>query len=598
MMVAERVLLAASSEATLGGSALASWRPVVILLTIVGTIMVALWARGPAGDHDNAVARFLLRGPNALARVTGLPSWAAVSTVGVFGGLLVAGYGFYTDVSAHVAYGRDETLFTAPHTAIFVGLCLIAAAGVAGIATAHLTRAPVGVRLNGVQVPWSLLPLVILGAGAVLGFPIDELWHGQYGVDVTMWSPPHMLMIMGAALSGLAVWLVLAEAGVGAHDSRRALTMHAITAALAVQGLAAPLGEFSFGVPQFQQLFHPVITMIGGGALVAARLVLGRGWTLGILAISFSLSHIDRLLLVEGSASGPVETIDPAIWVGSALVIELVALALGTRQVLRFALVSGLGVGTVGLATEWWWNSAQAWQPWTTALLPDAILVGLPVAVATAVVAAGFGGALTWRRDLVPAPMLAGAIGVMILGLVIPLPRTVSEVSAELTVEPAGEGMVDVEARLDPPDAAVGARWFTASAWQGGGNVVSDMRPVGDGHYVAEEPVPVDGGWKTLLRLHRGSDMMAAPIRMPADPEFDLEAIPAESRTMAFEAETIYLLRETNDGPGGLAIAVRILYALLAAAWISAMVTASRRVARLHEPVDEPPLLTGSRSQG
>ena len=585
--MSELVLLAESGAGVMGGSAEADWGPVVVLLAIVALVLVVLWTRGAAGDHPNAAARVLLRGPNALARLTGLPAWAAVSVVGVHGGLLVAGYGFYTDVAYHVAYGRDEILFTAPHTAIFVGLCMIAAAAVVGIATAHLSGARVGTRLSGIRVPWSLLPLLILGTAAVLGFPIDELWHAQYGVDVTMWSPPHMMMIMGAALSGTAVWLVLAEVGAAPRARKRYLALHALTATLAVQGLVAPLGEFSFGVPQFQQLYHPVIAMMAGGGLVAARLVLGRGWTLGILLISFGLSSLDTMLLGATEGSSPVQTVEPMLWLGSALVIEVVALVLGTERVLRFALVAGVGVGTIGFATEWWWNSTYAWQPWTTALLPDALLVGLPAAVATAVVAAAFGGALSWRHDLIPAPAVGAGLAIMLLALAIPLPRTVSDVHADVTVEPAGDGLVHVEAQLDPPDAAEGARWFIAAAWQGGGNVSADMRPVGDGRFVAEEPLPIDGGWKSMLRLHRGSDMMALPIRMPADPEFGLEAIAAEDRSMAFGSETEYLLRETTDGPPGLGIAVRLLYALLAIAWFTAMIIASRRVARLHEQVGE-----------
>ena len=587
MRVSELALVAQTADGVMGGSALASWRPVVILFSVVGAIMVALWARGAPGDHPWLLARFLMRGPNALGRITALPAWAAVSIVGTFGGLLIAGYGFYTDVAYHVAYGRDETLFTAPHAAIFVGLCLIATSAVLGIATAHWSGSEAGVRLSGLQVPWSLLPLLVLGTTAVLGFPIDELWHAQYGVDVTMWSPPHMMMIMGAALSGTAVWLVLAEAGAAPRAKKRYLALHALTATLAVQGLAAPLGEFSFGVPQFQQLYHPVIVMMAGGGLVAARLVLGRGWTLGIVLISVGLSSLDTVLLGASEGSSPVQTVEPMLWLGSALVIEVVALVLGTRRVLRFAVVAGLGVGTIGFATEWWWNSTYAWQPWTTALLPDALLVGLPAAVATAVVAAGFGGALAWRHDLIPAPAIGAGLAVMLLALAIPLPRTVSDVHADVTVEPAGEGLVHVEAQLDPPDAAEGARWFIAAAWQGGGNVSADMRPVGDGRFVAEEPLPIDGGWKSMLRLHRGSDMMALPIRMPADPEFGLEAIAAEDRSMAFGSETEYLLRETTDGPPGLGIAVRLLYAVLAIAWFTAMIIASRRIARLYEPVGQ-----------
>lgn len=393
-----------------------------------------------------------------------------------------------------------------------------------------------------------------------------------------------MLMIMGAAMSGTAVWLVLGEAGAAAHASKRNLALHAITATLAVQGLAAPLGEFSFGVPQYQQLYHPVIVMIGGGALVAVRLVLGRGWTLGVVGLSFLLSQIDTLLLTDSS---PVTTVEPMLWLGSALAIEVVGLVLGTGRVLRFAVVSGLGVATIGLATEWWWNSTYAWQPWTTALLPDVLLVAAPAAVAMAVVAAGFGGALTWRRGLIPAPAIVGGLLVVVIALAIPLPRTVSEVTAAVTVEEQGEGLATIEAQLDPPDAAEDARWFMASSWQGGGNTVAHMRPLGEGHYVSEEPIEVDGGWKSLLRLHVGSDMMAVPLRLPADPEFDLEAIPLQDRTQAFESERQYLLREATEGPQALAIAVRLLYAALTVAFLAAMIVSSRRVAGMYEPVLE-----------
>ena len=39
-----------------------------------------------------------------------------------------------------------------------------------------------------------------LGFTALGGFPLDDLWHAHYGVDVTMWSPTHLLMILGALL--------------------------------------------------------------------------------------------------------------------------------------------------------------------------------------------------------------------------------------------------------------------------------------------------------------------------------------------------------------------------------------------------------------
>src|SRR3989442_3956861 len=34
----------------------------------------------------------------------------------------------------------------------------------------------------------------------VLAAPIDDLWHRLFGLDVTLWSPPHLLGLFGVAL--------------------------------------------------------------------------------------------------------------------------------------------------------------------------------------------------------------------------------------------------------------------------------------------------------------------------------------------------------------------------------------------------------------
>lgn len=114
-------------------------------------------------------------------------------------------------------------------------------------------------------VPASLLPLWALGLGAVSGFPIDDVWHREYGVDVTMWSPPHMLMILGATFTGMAAWLILAESGVRPTDGRWARGIHVVCGWLTLQGLVAPQGEFAFGVPQFNALFSPILICVAAG---------------------------------------------------------------------------------------------------------------------------------------------------------------------------------------------------------------------------------------------------------------------------------------------------------------------------------------------
>jgi hypothetical protein len=114
------------------------------------------------------------------------------------------------------------------------------------------------------------------------------------------------------------------------------------------------------------------------------------------------------------------------------------------------------------------------------------------------------------------------------------------------------------------------------------------------GTWRSDEPLPVDGHWKTLLRLHRGSEMMAVPVWFPADPTIGEEAIRAEDRTADFSSERRYLLREAADETGGLLSPV-IHGLLLAAAtlWVAAFAAAVRALqgpdaGRHRRPVPSP----------
>ena len=46
----------------------------------------------------------------------------------------------------------------------------------------------------------------------VLAAPIDDLWHRLFGIDVTLWSPPHMLGLLGVTINTLGCALIAREA--------------------------------------------------------------------------------------------------------------------------------------------------------------------------------------------------------------------------------------------------------------------------------------------------------------------------------------------------------------------------------------------------
>jgi hypothetical protein len=572
MKVIAAVSLGSTQADLARGSSLAEWDPLFAFVIVLGVLLAVLFIAGRRSEPS-----LLLRIPAALERTTRVPDWAASSLLFSVYGLVVAGYGFYTDVAWHVALGRDDELFTAPHTAILIGLGLIAFSPLVGVAVATRRRLPTALQPAGLRVPWSMIPLGVLGAAALCGFPIDELWHRQYGVDVTMWSPPHLIMILAASFSGLASWLVLADAGVRPSDGVWARSLHVVAAALTLQGLSSVQGEFSFGVPQWQHLYHPVLVCLAAGvALVLIRLVHGAGWTLGI-AVGIFLFQLGNVL----GGTDPVDTRAGAVYIGSAAAVEAVGWMAGTERRLRFAVMSGIGIGTFGLAAEWAWNQG-AHQPWTAELLPEALIVGMLGAVSGAVLAASIAGPFAQRHGgkSVPRALVALALVGVLAALAIPGPRRVGDVTASVKLDWVDKEHAVVDVSLDPPNAAEGARWFTAGSWQWGGRQVFHMRKLASGRYTSGEPLLMTGRAKSLLRLHRGAEMMAVAVRLPADAEYGLEELPATNRVTRFVSERQYLQREADPAGGWLAVAVYVLVALMGTGWVASFSTSVARVSR------------------
>jgi hypothetical protein len=518
-----------------------------------------------------------------IERATGLPAWAVGAVATGWGGLALAMVGFYWDVAWHIDLGRDTRLFTPPHTMILLGLVSISLAGAVAAVLATATAAPVGLRVGRVRVPWTAGALAVIGGGALVGFPLDDLWHRAYGVDVTMWSPTHLIMIGGASVATVALWLVLGEAGVRPEPGTLGRRLHAASAAGALAGLSALQGEFDFGVPQFQMLFHPVLVLGAAGVvLVAARLILGRGGALRATAGFLALRG--GVALVVGGLGHTVPRFP--LYLAPALAVEAAAWFAGRRPVGRFA-VPGALVGSAGLAGEWAWAQAVARHPWTASLLPEALWVGALAALGGALAGAALGLAAAGGRLPAGGPGAPRRLGALALAglaalavaLALPVRRTSGEAAAGLTLARVGDAVL-VDVALSPPDAARGAHLLEAMAWQGGGLVIAPLEETGPGRYRAARPLPVGGRWKALVRLVRGAEMMAVPISFPADEATGAPAIPAEDRVAPFRRDALLLMREARRGSPGTARVVLALLAAVVCAWGAAVGVAGARAAR------------------
>jgi hypothetical protein len=137
----------------------------------------------------------------------------------------------------------------------------------------------------------------------------------------------------------------------------------------------------------------------------------------------------------------------------------------------------------------------------------------------------------------------------------------------DVPTESAGRH-VEATIQLQPPTAADEAEWFSVTAWQGGDNLVVD-RPeeIGPGRYRTTEPIPVDGNWKALLRLHEGRSLNALPLFLPADEAIPVGEVPASaSFTRDFGNEHKLLQREQT---GGSPVLVALAYSTVAAIALS-----------------------------
>lgn len=525
------------------------WLYLIVPFVAYLAIVLGLVLAGEAGDKTDIVGALVHPISSSLQRLTGYPGW---SMAGVLTGLFLLGVGvtgLYWDVAFHIDYGRDEILFTPSHTMIVLALGgLLVTAGVV-VLFATLERAEAGRRIWGLQVPWSALALGTLGLGGLIAFPLDELWHRAFGIDVTLWSPTHLMLVGAGSLATVALWLMLREGRGQLVPTSLGRIIEVVLLGAILTGLSTLQGEFDFGVPQFQVLYLPVLMAAASGfALVLARLALGRGGAAKAL-VAFLVIRGLVALLIGGALNHTVPRFP--LYLAAMLAVEGVGWWLGTERRLRFAVVSGALVGTIGLAGEILWIEALGWFHVSAAVLPKALILAPLAAVAGAILAVGAGRVASGGPRL-PAAAFGGALVVLLVVLAYPLPRTVGDVDAVIRLQPAGETgeMADVQVQLQPADAAVGATAFGLVSWQGGGRVLSELVEVGPGRYMSATPMPITGSWKTMIGLQRGDQVMAAPIYLPADPEIGASAVPAEPvREISFVRNTEVLLREAHDGP-------------------------------------------------
>jgi hypothetical protein len=556
------VLLAADTRPA-GGAAIGE----VILATAIGLGLTALLL-GLVFLHRTRRSAVLTRIGTRLGTATGVPAWVALPTVLTTISLLVALLGMLWDISLHIGVGRDEGPLANPaHFLILFGLFGVFAGGVLACAMPLDERpGPSAVRfVKGWEVPVGGILLAGAGFYALLGFPLDDVWHRLFGQDVTLWGPTHLMLITGAGLSiiGLLVLEQEGHGGLSTDDGDRKVgrTTRFIRQASAMGGLLLGLsvyqGEYDFDVPQFRLVLEPLmIAGAAGLALVAARLFIGRGGALA--AAAFFLVIRGAIALIVGPGFGEILPTFP-LYLGSAIVVELIALSVSlARRPLVFGAVAGVGIGVIGHATEWGWTQFTQTLSWTGDILVEGTLMAIAGGVAGGLLGALLASGLRRRlpRPAVARTVLVGSLVVIAAGVTNGLLATVpDDVDATFAIEDVQDDprTANISVQLDPADVVDDPAWVQITSWQGDGLVVNALEQTGEGAYRTTEPIPIHGTWKALLRVHDGRTLTAFAIYLPEDQALGEDEIPAEDgMTRPAIPEIDILQRELKESGGGL----------------------------------------------
>lgn len=203
---------------------------------------------------------------------------------------LVGAWGVGWDIRWHVTIGRDS-FWIAPHVMTYSSVAVTALAAFAALALETLrarrgAAPPFATRVVGLVGPPGL-HLAVWGMALTIGAaPLDDLWHRLFGIDVTLWSLPHLLGIAGAQINTLGCLLLARHVPELSPAARRGAL---------ILGSTLLLGAFEIVVDQAVQTAY-----VRGGAFLFTWAVLGAGAFGGTLVLAARLTDRRWVPMIVG----------------------------------------------------------------------------------------------------------------------------------------------------------------------------------------------------------------------------------------------------------------------------------------------------------
>ena len=277
------------------------------------------------------------------------------------------------DVSWHMTIGRDS-LWSPPHLLEQVGAAV--AGTVCGAYVLWLTfRAPAAARAHTVRFWGFRGPLgawvVIWGALAmIVSVPFDNWWHGAYGLDVEILSPPHTVLMTGVLAIQLGTLLFTlaaknrAPAGVPRRLHQRSYTyatgvlvMMAALALYEVIGYANSWRRGEFYIITAALFPFLLLGVARAGSPARWPATAAAATYMGIMLLTMWVLQLipaqPKLAPIYNPVTRMVPLAFPLVLVAPALVIDLLERRYHARNAWQHAFVAALCFVGVMLLVHW-----------------------------------------------------------------------------------------------------------------------------------------------------------------------------------------------------------------------------------------------------
>jgi hypothetical protein len=267
-------------------------------------------------------------------------------------GKLLGAWGLTWDIQWHLLIGRD-TFWIPPHLMMYggvtAGLLMAFTMLALDTAAAHRNGPPRGAITIAGFTSTRGMHLAAWGIGlVVLAAPIDDLWHRLFGLDVTLWSPPHLLGLLGSAVNTLGTLVIATEVyPLGRRPRLAALLLGSALLYGGVRVVLEPawLTAFTHGGVAFHT-FAILGALLLPLALIPAVRLLDRRWApvavvvvaLGISIVGEQIARVGFEIVQPESVIGEEIQKDPTSPIALAAAIRAKSRGAGMPQPLRLLL--------------------------------------------------------------------------------------------------------------------------------------------------------------------------------------------------------------------------------------------------------------------